>query len=121
VVLGGGHSLSAPMLRALAGRFGPDGYLVVQFDTHADTGAEVHGVVNSHGTPFYRGVVEGWLRGANVVQVGLRGAWPGPEEFAWMRERGFRWRTMTEVTERGIGAVAGDAIARTGSGRRGRT
>ena len=41
----------------------------------------------------------------NIVQVGLRGAWPFPEEFQWMREQGFRWHTMGEVVERGIAAV----------------
>jgi len=38
VVLGGDHSLSMPVLAALAERFGADGFSVVHFDTHADTG-----------------------------------------------------------------------------------
>lgn len=111
VVLGGDHSLSAPVMQALAERFGPAGYALIHFDTHADTGSAVYGVTNSHGTPFYRGVAEGFLRGDHVFQIGLRGAWPGPEEFAWMRERGFRWRTMDECVERGPDAVVAEAIA----------
>jgi agmatinase len=111
VVLGGDHSLSFPVMEALAERFGPDGFAVIHFDTHADTGADVAGVINSHGTPFHRGVVEGVLRGGNIFQIGLRGAWPGPEEFAWMREQGFRWRTMDECLDRGIDAVVAEAIA----------
>ena len=110
-VLGGDHSLSSPVMQALAERYGPDGYSVIHFDTHADTGATVHGVVNSHGTPFYRGVAEGFMSGENIVQVGLRGAWPFPDEFQWMREAGFRWHTMAEAMERGIGPVVADAIA----------
>ena len=43
VVLGGDHSLSWPTLHVLAERHGPDGYSVVHLDTHADTGAELHG------------------------------------------------------------------------------
>ena len=44
------------------------------------------------------------------MQIGLRGAWPFPEEFQWMREAGFRWHTTGEIVERGIGPVVRDAI-----------
>ncbi len=112
VVLGGDHSISHVMLDALAERFGPDGYAVVHFDTHADTGAEVQGVTHlSHGTPFYWAVERGRLRGDHLVQLGLRGAWPTPPEFAWMRERGIRWRTMREMERAGVHAAVADAIA----------
>jgi agmatinase len=111
IVFGGDHSLSLPVLQALGERFGPDGYAVIHFDTHADTGAEVYDVLNSHGTPFYRAVVDGAMRGENIVQIGLRGAWPGPVEFQWMREQGFCWHTMAEIVERGLPAVVADAIA----------
>jgi agmatinase len=112
VVLGGDHSLSAPVMQALAGQFGPDGYSVIHFDSHTDTGAEVMGVTElSHGTPFFRGVTEGFLRGDHVYQIGLRGAWPFPEDFHWMREHRFRWATMGDVLERGLGSVVREAIA----------
>jgi agmatinase len=111
LVLGGDHSLALPTLRVLAERFGADGYAVVHFDTHADTGAELYGVRISHGTPFRVAVEEGALLGANIVQIGLRGTWPGHEDFAWMRDEGFRWHTMDEIDERGLDAVVGDALA----------
>jgi agmatinase len=109
VVLGGDHSLSMPMLAALAGRFGADGYSVIHFDTHADTGDYEDEA--PHGVPFHHAVRDGHLDGHNIVQVGLRGAWPFPDDFAWMRSAGFRWHTMGEVVERGIAAVTKDAIA----------
>jgi agmatinase len=109
LVIGGDHSLSYPMLQALAGRFGVDGFSVIHFDTHADTGLEF--TEAPHGTPFSKAVAEGHLNGANIVQVGLRGAWPYPHEFAWMREAGFRWHTMAEIVERGLPAVVEDAMA----------
>ncbi len=109
VVLGGDHSLSMPVLAALAGRFGRDGFSVIHFDTHADTG-DYEGEA-PHGTPFHHAVRDGHLDGHNIVQVGLRGAWPFPEDFEWMRSAGFRWHTMGEVVERGIAAVTNDAIA----------
>jgi agmatinase len=55
-------------------------------------------------------VDEGSLRGNHVVQIGLRGYWPGAKEFAWAREQGFRWYLQDEVDERGIDAVVGETI-----------
>jgi agmatinase len=109
VVLGGDHSLSMPVLAALAERFGSDGFSVIHFDTHADTGDYEDEA--PHGVPFHHAVRDGHLDGHNIVQVGLRGAWPFPEDFEWMRSVGFRWHTMGEVVERGIAAVTNDAIA----------
>lgn len=111
LVLGGDHSLSLPTLRALAERHGPEGYAVLHFDTHADTAAELYGVRISHGTPFRVAVEEGVLRGEQIVQVGLRGTWPGPEEFEWMRAEGFRWHAMHEIEERGVTVVIAEAVA----------
>ena len=110
LVLGGDHSLSLPTLRVLAERYRADGFAVLHLDTHADTADELYGVRVSHGTPFRVAVEEGWLRGANIVQVGLRGTWPGPEEFDWMRAEGFRWHTMDEIVERGVTTVVREAV-----------
>jgi agmatinase len=111
IVLGGDHSLSAPMMQAIADHHGPDGYAVIHFDTHADTGFLDEPTPYNHGTPFYRGVTEGFMRGDHIIQIGLRGTWPNPAEFDWMREVGFHWRTMTEVMELGLNAVVDEAIA----------
>jgi agmatinase len=110
VVLGGDHSLSAPMMMAIGEHYGPDNYAVIHFDTHADTGFEDEMTSYNHGTPFYRGVNEGFMRGDHIFQIGLRGTWPNPGEFDWMREVGFRWRTMAEVMELGLRAVVAEAL-----------
>ena len=111
IVLGGDHSLAAPVMQALADSHGPDGYAVIHFDTHADTGFEGSGAAWDHGTPFYRGVNEGFMRGDHIMQIGLRGTWPNPAEFDWMRAHGFHWRTMDEVMERGLPEIVDEAIA----------
>ena len=51
------------------------------------------------------------------MQIGLRGSWPFPEEFDWMREQGFRWHTIGEIDDRGLRAVLDDAIAHVRSAR----
>jgi agmatinase len=110
VVLGGDHSIAYPDISAVAPHHGRGSLAVVQFDTHADTATELWGVKYSHGCPFRHLVDEGVVPGDRLVQVGLRGYWPGPEEFDWMRNSGVRWHLMEEVAERGIDAVVGDVL-----------
>jgi agmatinase len=56
-------------------------------------------------------IESGAVAGRNFVQVGLRGYWPSPEVFDWMRVEGMRWHTMREIGDRGADAVIADAIA----------
>ena len=114
VVLGGDHSVSEPSIRACAGVHGPVG--VVHFDTHTDTGAEVFGVARSHGTFMRRLVDAGHVDGSRYVQIGLRGYWPGEEEFAWQAEHGITSLFMHDVRELGIRDVVARAIAIAGEG-----
>jgi arginase family enzyme len=55
-------------------------------------------------------IEEGWVRGSNFVQVGLRGYWPGRDTFKWMEEQGMRWHRMVEIEERGADEVVTQAI-----------
>jgi agmatinase len=114
VVLGGDHSVSEPSIRACAGAHGPLG--AVHFDTHADTGREVFKVAVSHGTPFFRLVEAGHVQGSRYAQIGLRGYWPGPEEFAWQAEQGITTFFMHDVRDLGIGEVVRRAAAAVGAG-----
>jgi agmatinase len=108
IVLGGDHSIAEPDIRACAGKHGPVG--LVHFDTHTDTGTQVFGVEVSHGTLMYRLVEEGSVDPKRYVQIGLRGYWPGPEEFAWQSERGITSFFAHDVRERGIEAVAEETL-----------
>ena len=109
IVLGGDHSIAEPDIRACAARHGPLG--LVHFDTHTDTGTEVFGVEVSHGTPMYRLVEQGHVDPKRYVQIGLRGYWPGPEEFAWQQERGITSFFMHDVRELGIREVIERTLA----------
>jgi agmatinase len=111
VVLGGDHSIAHPDVGAVAAAHAPESVGLVHFDAHADDAADLWGVTRSHGTPMRLLVEEGSLRGGDVMQIGLRGYWPGPEEFAWAREQGFRWYLMQDVVERGLEAVVEEAIS----------
>lgn len=110
VVLGGDHSIAYPDIKAVAESLPPGSLAVVQFDTHADTATDIWGVKYSHGSPFRHLVDQGLVRGDRLVQIGLRGYWPSPKEFAWAREQGVRWHRMEDVIERGIDAVTDDVV-----------
>jgi agmatinase len=115
IVLGGDHGIAEPDVAACAAHHGgPVG--LIHFDTHTDTGAEVFGVRRSHGTPMRRLVEEGRVDPERYVQVGLRGYWPGEEEFAWQAERGIASFFMHDVREAGIDEIVGRAVGRLGEG-----
>jgi agmatinase len=114
-VLGGDHSITEPSVRACAARAGgPIG--MVHFDTHTDTGAEVFGVEVSHGTFIRRLVDAGLLDGRRYAQIGLRGYWPGDEEFAWQAEHGITSLFMHDVRDLGIREVVRRAVEAVGAG-----
>jgi len=114
IVLGGDHSIAEPDIRACAERHGP--MALVHFDTHTDTGTHVFGVEVSHGTPMYRLVEQGHVDPKRYAQLGLRGYWPGDEEFGWQDEKGITATFMHDIRDRGIGAVVDEAIEVAGEG-----
>jgi agmatinase len=81
--VGGDHSLSLPLLRAVARKFGP--VAVIQFDAHNDLWDEYFGCKLSHGTPFRRAIEEGLIRERSFLQVGLRGQVYGEDDFDFAR------------------------------------
>ena len=114
VTLGGDHSITEPCISAIAARRGPVG--LIHFDTHTDTGTEVFGVSSSHGTPMYRLVEAGHVPGDRYAQIGLRGYWPGREEFDWQRAHGIAAFFMHDVRDLGIREVVARALAHVGEG-----
>lgn len=74
--VGGDHSISLPILKAL-GRHQPLG--LVHIDAHCDTGPPFEGQKFHHGGPFRQAVLEGVLDPERTIQVGIRGG----AEFLW--------------------------------------
>jgi agmatinase len=105
VSVGGDHSITLPILRAVARRHGPVG--VVHFDAHPDTWDEYFGSKFFHGTPFRRAVEEGLIDPRRMIQVGIRGPLYGPEDFAFHEQHGLEVIRIEAVKEQGIAWVAG--------------
>jgi agmatinase len=100
LVVGGDHSISLPILRALARRHGP--LALVQFDAHIDTWDEYFGGKYFHGTPFRRAIEEGIVDGRRFIQVGIRGPMYGEDDFEFHREHGITVIDIDEVKARGV-------------------
>jgi agmatinase len=113
MAVGGDHSISLPLLRAVAKVHGPVGF--VQFDSHVDTWPEYFGGKYYHGSPFYWAVEEGLVDPARFVQIGIRGPGYGEEDFAFHNRRGLTVVTIEEVRARGLDSTI-DVMRRVLSG-----
>jgi agmatinase len=113
VTIGGDHSITLGLLRALARRCGPLGLL--HFDAHVDTWPDSFGQPLGHGSVFYRAIVEGLIDPRRMIQVGIR----SPVERAvydWTLAQGVRIISAEEVHETGPRPVADQILAALGSG-----
>jgi len=101
--VGGDHSISLPILRAIA-KDGPVG--MVHIDAHCDTGDDYLGSRFHHGAPFRRAVEEGLLDPKRVIQIGVRGSLNHLDMWSFSHESGMRVVPMEEFADRGWRWVA---------------
>ncbi|MDA0703552.1 MAG: agmatinase [Proteobacteria bacterium] len=100
LTLGGDHTITLPILRAMKKKYGPVG--LVHVDAHADINDSMFGERIAHGTPFRRCVEEGLIDGNRVVQIGLRGSGYTAEDFDWPVAQGFRVVLATECWNKSL-------------------
>lgn len=112
--LGGDHTMTLPILRAMAKVHGPVG--LIHVDAHADINDEMFGEKIAHGTPFRRAVEEGLLDCNRVVQIGLRGTGYSDEDFDWPRQQGFRVVQAEECWHKSLTPLMGEVRQMMGSG-----
>jgi agmatinase/guanidinopropionase len=113
LTLGGDHSISLPLLRAHARKYGP--VAVVHFDAHPDTwDREYSGQPYSHGTPFRRAIEEKLIDTAAYVQIGIRGPTSGAKDYQDALALGARMITIDEAMQAGAAAVAEEVRRRVG-------
>ncbi len=116
MTLGGDHTITFPILRAIKEKHGAVG--LVHIDAHADINDHQFGEPTAHGTPFRRCVEEGLINGNRTVQIGLRGSSYAAEDFDWPREQGFRvgraeecwYKSFTPLMEEAREKVAGGPV-----------
>jgi agmatinase len=81
LAIGGDHSMTYPILRAL-GRDRPLG--LVHIDAHCDTSGAQEGTRFHHGGPFRQAVLDGVLDPERTIQIGIRGAAEMLYEFSYV-------------------------------------
>ena len=106
VSAGGDHSITLPILRAIA-KDRPVG--MVHFDAHCDTGDDYLGSKFHHGAPFRRAVEEGLLDPVRTIQIGIRGSLNDLEVWKFSHDSGMRVVYMDEFYEMGVKAVIKEA------------
>lgn len=103
VAIGGDHTIALPLLRAVAGRWGP--VAVVHFDAHLDTWDSYFGADLTHGTPFRRASDEGLIALGQSVHVGIRGPLFSPQDLADDARLGFGIVTAMDLETEHIAGV----------------
>ncbi len=84
--LGGDHTISLPILRALHKKHGP--MALIHVDAHADINDTMFGEKECHGTIFRRAIEEGLVDPSKMFQIGLRATGYSADDFQWAIDRG---------------------------------
>ena len=110
---GGDHSVTLPILRAIA----RDRALgLVHFDAHCDTGDDYLGSKFHHGAPFRRAVEEGLLDPKRCIQIGIRGSLNDMDLWSFSHDQGMRVIYIEEFYELGVKGVIAEAHRVVGTG-----
>ncbi|MDD9723088.1 agmatinase [Sulfitobacter sp. PR48] len=106
LAIGGDHSITLPILRAMARRHGP--VALIHVDAHADVNDEMFGERETHGTVFRRAHEEGLINPSKVYQIGLRGTGYGADDFTEAAGWGFQQFPAHELWGRSLSALSGE-------------
>jgi agmatinase len=101
ITLGGDHTISLPLLRAIAKRHGP--VAMIHFDAHVDTWPP--GTLPLHGNPFYFAIEENLVNPEKMVQIGIRSP-VNKSVYDWTIGKGVQIWSASEVHEQGIDVVS---------------
>ena len=106
--IGGDHSVTWPILKALAKRH-DEPLAVIHVDAHTDTWSEFAGSKYHHGAPFRLATEAGAIDPTRTVQIGIRGGQNFTEGLEYSRNKGMRLITIEEFEDLGWQAVAREA------------
>tara|TARA_Y100001968_G_scaffold113829_1_gene103267 strand:+ start:269 stop:1225 length:957 start_codon:yes stop_codon:yes gene_type:complete len=100
VFMGGDHSISLPILRAIKKRYGPVG--LIHFDAHSDLWHGYFDNKDTHGTPFRRAIEEELIDTTVSSQIGLRGPLYDKNDSEMSKDAGLLSITGPELHSMGI-------------------
>jgi guanidinobutyrase len=114
LTMGGDHTISLPILRALKKKHGPVG--IVHVDAHADINDHMFGEPIAHGTPFRRAIEEGLIEPTRMVQIGLRASGYEADDFDWPRSQGVRVVQAEECWYKSLAPLMAEVRDQLGAG-----
>ena len=103
---GGDHSITYPILEALAT---DKPISLIHIDAHTDTSDTFLDSNFHHGAPFRRAVESDLIDPGRTIQIGIRGAQNTTEGWEYSLEKGMRVIFMDEVDQLGIDGVIEEA------------
>lgn len=107
---GGDHSVTLPVLRAVAN----EPVALIHIDAHTDTWDSFQGSKFNHGAPFRRAHEENLIDPKKTIQIGIRGAQNVSEGWDYSEQAGMRVMFIEEVQNRGIASVIEETRALVG-------
>ncbi len=102
-ILGGDHSTTLPVLRAVAEEYGPVG--LVQFDAHSDLWTEYFGEPYNHGTSMHYAIEEGLIDPDRSIRIGDRGGLYGKDDLEMLESSGIEYHTIEQFAMQGVEAM----------------
>jgi len=112
MTLGGDHTLTLPVLRAVAAKHGS--VALIHVDAHADVNDEMFGERETHGTVFRRAYEERIITPDKVFQIGLRGTGYTADDFTEAAGWGFSQYLAPDLWHKSLSPLAADIKARIG-------
>ncbi|WP_170774447.1 agmatinase [Ruegeria lacuscaerulensis] len=103
VAMGGDHSITLPILRAIAAKHGP--VALVHVDAHADVNDEMFGERETHGTVFRRAYEEGLIVPDKTFQIGIRGSGYAASDFTQAKGWGFKQFPAWELWQQNLTVI----------------
>jgi guanidinobutyrase len=114
ISIGGDHTVTHPILQAIAARHGRVG--VVHVDAHADVNRAMFGEPITHGSWMRRAIEEDLVDPNRVVQIGLRATGYAADDFDWIAGLGARVVTAEECWHRSLAPLMAEVRDQMGDG-----
>ncbi len=114
ITLGGDHTITYPIVRALSQAHGPVG--LIHIDAHADISPAMFGERITHGSWLRHAIDDGYVDPLRTVQIGLRGTGYTAEDFDWMRKQGGRVVPTEECWHRSLTPLMAEVRGQMGAG-----
>ncbi len=100
ISIGGDHSTTLPLLRALAKKHGPLNF--IHFDAHLDTYPAAWGCEYHHGAFARHAIEEGLVNPQSMLQIGIRGPLAAGSDLDFVRKHKVKVFTVDDIRRKNI-------------------